>query len=51
MHKKCKTILIIIILLILLNYKFIAVHANEQYANNICRVGLDEYEWFRKLHK
>lgn len=23
----------------------------QQYANNICRVGLDEYEWFRKLHK
>lgn len=23
----------------------------QQYANDICRVGFDEYEWFRKLHK
>ena len=23
----------------------------QEYAKEICRVGLDEYEWFRKLHK
>ena len=36
----------------LANLKFTyAQRIIQEYAKEICRVGLDEYEWFRKLHK